>query len=79
MSDAWLTGSNTGFNRILDSVGGDAARALQIDTAMRNGRIEKWFVHVDPSGLTSIFLLDANGKKIPTPVSRVVAPRPPGD
>jgi filamentous hemagglutinin len=78
MSDSWLLGSNTSFNRILDSVGGDTARADAIRDALNAGRIEKWLVHVDPAGQTSVVLMDANGVKIKSPVSRVIETRPPG-
>jgi hypothetical protein len=78
MSDSWLIGSNTSFNRIRDSVGGDMLRAEAIRDALNAGRIEKWLVHVDPAGQTSVVLMNANGGKIKTPMSRVIETTSPG-
>jgi hypothetical protein len=77
MSDSWLIGSNTSFNRIRDSVGGDILRAEAIRDALNAGRIEKWLVHVDPAGQNSVVLMNANGGKIKTPMSRVIETTPP--
>jgi hypothetical protein len=61
MSDAWLSGATSGRNRILDSVG-DRRLAADISSAMDSGRVEKWIVHTDPSGGTSIGVVDGSGK-----------------
>jgi filamentous hemagglutinin len=77
MSNAWLTGQNTGYDRILEAAGGNAAVAADIQRALASGRVEKWLVHVDAAGGTSSYLLDSAGRIVSTPVSRVVS-RPPG-
>lgn len=57
MSDGWVLGSD----RILNAVG-NPAEALKIKDAVTAGRIEKWIVHTDPAGGTSIWIVDAAGK-----------------
>lgn len=59
MSDGWVLGSE----RILKSVG-DPAEALKITDAVALGRVEKWIVHTDPAGGTSVWIVDATGKII---------------
>jgi filamentous hemagglutinin len=62
MSDSWLEGTSTGYNRILESVG-DANKALANDVtnALNAGRMEKWVVRTLPDGSTQIRVLDALG------------------
>lgn len=57
MSDGWVTGSD----RILKAVG-NATEASKIEAAIRSGRVEKWIVHTDPVGGTSVWIVDAAGK-----------------
>lgn len=51
MSDEWVTGSD----RILKAVG-NSAEASKIEAAIRSGRVEKWIVHTDPAGGTSVWI-----------------------
>lgn len=67
MSDSWLTGAETGTDRILKSVG-NPAEALNIEAALKAGRIEKWLVHTDPFGNVTVGILDKNGKFFPKPL-----------
>jgi filamentous hemagglutinin len=67
MSDSWLTGANTNYNRILESVANDRKLANSIFDAMNAGRVEKLLVHTDPFGRVTVGLLDINGKFIPNP------------
>jgi filamentous hemagglutinin len=60
MSDGWVAGSE----RVLNAVGRNEAEVLKIEAALRNGRVEKWVVHTDPAGGTSIWIVDAAGKYI---------------
>ncbi|QUP56850.1 filamentous hemagglutinin N-terminal domain-containing protein (plasmid) [Ralstonia syzygii] len=67
MSDDWLRGANTGYDRILESVSGNQKVADSVDSALRSGRVEKWLVHTDPFGQVTVGVLDKNGKFIPNP------------
>jgi filamentous hemagglutinin len=58
MSDGWVQGSD----RILNAVGGNTSEALKISDAIASGRVEKWVVHTDPSGGTSVWVVDSAGK-----------------
>jgi Possible hemagglutinin (DUF637) len=60
MSDGWVAGGE----RVLNAVGGNPAQAASINKAIEAGRIEKWVVHTDPAGGTSIWIVDAAGKYI---------------
>ncbi|MBV8046770.1 MAG: hypothetical protein JO171_06440 [Paludibacterium sp.] len=73
-SDDWLMGSNTNYNRILESVSGDRSQENKIMDALEEGRVEKWLVHTDPYGRVTVGVMDANGKLIPHPelVSKVI-------
>jgi filamentous hemagglutinin len=62
MSDGWLSGTSTGYNRILESVNNDPLIAKDISNAMAAGRVEKWVVNTDPAGGTSVWLVDSAGK-----------------
>lgn len=64
MSDDWLVGTKTDYNRILESVGKD--RASDVRNALDKGQVEKWVVHTDPAGGTSIWMVDKAGKIIKT-------------
>jgi hypothetical protein len=74
MSDSWLVGENTGFNRILDSLRDNKEMTDSITKAMKNKKVEKWFVHTNPIGRVSIGLLDKDAKLIPKPelVSKIL-------
>jgi len=61
MSDAWLLGEKTGYDRILESVEGDKMMSNDIKLALDNGRVEKWIVRTKPDGGTQIKVLDAAG------------------
>ena len=74
MSDGWLNGVNTGRSRLVESVGRVEADAIR--DASLAGRVEKWIVHTDPLGNVTVGLLDANGKVIPQPVSRLIGGGP---
>jgi filamentous hemagglutinin len=67
MSDTWLTGSNTGYNRILESVNGNTQVANSVDKAIQLGRVEKWVVHTDPFGVVTVGVVDKAGKIVPNP------------
>ncbi|MCA3174670.1 MAG: hypothetical protein ING36_03875, partial [Burkholderiales bacterium] len=66
MSDEWLTGASTNYNRILESVGNPRV-ADDIVKAIQTNRVEKWLVHTDPFGRVTVGVLDKNGKLIPNP------------
>jgi filamentous hemagglutinin len=67
MSDDWLSGANTNYNRILESVGNNERMAESVFDALRSGRVEKWLVHTDPFGRVTVGVLDRSGKFIPNP------------
>ncbi|NIE75374.1 filamentous hemagglutinin N-terminal domain-containing protein [Pantoea sp. Ap-967] len=69
MSDSWLTGANTNYNRVLESVSGDAREAQRIRQAMAAGRVEKWLVHTDPFGNVTVGVLDKAGKYVVNPTA----------
>ncbi|WP_443115240.1 hemagglutinin repeat-containing protein [Herbaspirillum seropedicae] len=61
MSDSWLRGTNTGYDRILESVGGDRIQADAINQSLKAGRVEKWVVHTDPAGGMAVWMVDPAG------------------
>ena len=67
MSDTWVSGGTTGYNRILEAVGKNQATADAINAALKAGRVEKWLVQTDPYGNVTFGLLDKNGKLVPNP------------
>ena len=67
MSDDWLVGAKTNYNRILKSVNNDPMIANSIFDASDAGRIEKWLVHTDPFGNVTVGVLDKYGKLILNP------------
>ena len=67
MSDDWLVGSKTGYDRILESVNGDRIAANAIHDSLDAGRVEKWLVHTDPFGKVTVGVLDKNGVFVPKP------------
>lgn len=67
MSDDWLVGKNTNYDRILESVGGDRKLAADVRNSIDGGRVEKLYVHTDPFGRVTVGLLDRNGKFILDP------------
>ncbi|MDW5415707.1 hypothetical protein R6242_03875 [Iodobacter sp. CM08] len=62
MSDSWLSGANTNYNRVLESVENNTIAANKIFDAMNQGRVEKWLVHTDPFGRITVGVLDKNGR-----------------
>jgi len=72
MSDSWLRGDKTRYNRIEKFVGGDPMKTESIRAALRSGRVEKWLVHTDPFGQTSIGILDEFGKLKSEQVSKLL-------
>ncbi|WP_340141140.1 hypothetical protein [Pseudomonas poae] len=58
MSDDWLQGSSTNYNRILESVNGNEKAADSINKALQAGRVEKWLVHTDPFGNVTVGVLE---------------------
>ncbi|MCF5030936.1 hemagglutinin repeat-containing protein, partial [Pseudomonas syringae] len=69
MSDDWMTGATTNYNRILESVDGDAQMARNIRDSLLSGRVEKWLVHTDPFGKVTVGILDKGGKFVEDPVA----------
>ena len=72
MSDPWLRGDNSGYNRILESVGDSHAEA--VTDALRAGRVEKWVIRTRPDGSTEVQVLDAMGKPKSVDTSKVLPP-----
>ncbi|WP_146126220.1 hypothetical protein [Burkholderia multivorans] len=75
MSDDWLSGVNTGTDRILKSVGNGAV-ADSVKDSLEAGRVEKWLVHTDPYGNVTAGILDKNGKYVIQPNSGVIGKLP---
>ncbi|WP_260961240.1 two-partner secretion domain-containing protein [Pseudomonas citri] len=69
MSDSWLQGTATNYDRILESVSGNRRVADSINDALRTGRVEKWLVHTDPFGNVTVGVLDKGGKFMADPVA----------
>ena len=61
MSDGWVLGTTTGRNRLADAVQNSVV-ADDIVSAFNKGRVEKWVVHTDPVGGTSVWIVDSAGK-----------------
>lgn len=59
MSDDWLTGSNTGKNRILKAVDNDEELADSIEYALKNGQVDRVLSKVDSTGKVTTYKLDA--------------------
>ena len=74
MSDTWLTGGNTGYDRILQSVSGNRVLADTVSDALVSGRVERWVVHTDPLGNVTVGMVDASGRVVPKPVSQLLRP-----
>ncbi|VWC28774.1 hemagglutinin repeat-containing protein [Burkholderia lata] len=72
MSDDWLTGANTGFNRMRDAVSNDRVLSADIQNALNSNRVEKWLVHTDPYGNVTVGILDKNGKFVIQPDSKII-------
>lgn len=62
MSDGWLQGEKTRYDRIMDAVGESEAKAVR--RAVRSGNAEKWLVRVDEQGGVTKRLLDAKGNLV---------------
>lgn len=56
LSDGWLLSKN----RVINAVG-DRPAALKVENSIRQGRVERWHVHVDYSGNMTIGLVDRLG------------------
>ncbi|MBF4634831.1 hypothetical protein ITJ38_10500 [Agreia pratensis] len=61
MSDSWLTGEKTGFNRIYEAVGKDEALTDRIEAALRNGEVTRVMTKIDEFGVVTPRLLDSGG------------------
>jgi hypothetical protein len=57
MSDGWLRGDNTRYNRILESVGRDQAEA--VTGALNTGRVEKQSTELKPASLAGPLIFEA--------------------
>jgi hypothetical protein len=57
MSDDWLNGVNTGFDRLESAVGKRAADTIQ--DSIKIGNVEKWLLRIDENGIVSKQVLDA--------------------
>lgn len=66
-SDSWLSGANTNYNRILESVGNNQKLADAVSDALKDRRVEKWLVHTDPFGRVTVGVMGKDGKLIPNP------------
>lgn len=66
-SDSWLSGANTNYNRILESVGNNQKVADAVSDALKDKRVEKWLVHTDPFGRVTVGVMGKDGKLIPNP------------
>jgi filamentous hemagglutinin len=75
MSDSWLRGDTTKYQRILESVQGDVASATAIRSSMDAGRVEKWVVRTMPDGSTKITVLDAVGQVKNVDTSKILIPK----
>nr|WP_238535182.1 hypothetical protein [Fictibacillus macauensis] len=64
MSDGWLLGEKTNFNRILDYVNGDKKLAKKITKALEDNQVERILSKVDAHGNVKTVRLDANGHEI---------------
>ncbi len=72
MSDDWLSGVNTGFNRMREAVSNDRVLSADIQNALDSNRVEKWLVHTDPYGNVTVGILDKNGKFVIQPDSKII-------
>ena len=72
MSDDWLSGVKTTFDRISQAVNDDRSLAVNVQEALDSGRVEKWLVHTDPYGNVTVGVLDKDGKFIPNPGSKII-------
>ncbi len=66
-SDSWLSGANTNYNRILESVGNNERMADSVLKSIESNRIEKWLVHTDPFGRVTVGVMGKDGKLVPNP------------
>jgi hypothetical protein len=62
MSDSWMNGEKTGFDRLREAVG--PRTADKIRESMDAGRVQKMLLHVDESGNVSVKALDQLGNII---------------
>lgn len=67
MSDDWLRGANTNYDRILESVSNNTKVADAVASSLDAGRVEKWLVHTDPFGTVTVGVLDRSGKLVINP------------
>lgn len=68
-STSWIGGSG----RLEKAVGADLA--IDVDKALRIGRVESWVVTVRPDGSTAVEVLDAMGKAKPIDTSKIILPK----
>ena len=72
MSDSWLRGDKTDYDRIDEAVGGDQNMATNVHLALESGRIEKWVVRTMPDGQVYVSVLDKNGRVKDVDTSRIL-------
>lgn len=66
MSDDWLKGTYSGFDRILKAVKEDEGLAKKIRVALRRGQVDRVLSRVDKNGVVTTYLLDSAGEIIGT-------------
>ncbi|XAV88525.1 MAG: hypothetical protein AAHH96_00035 [Candidatus Symbiodolus clandestinus] len=64
MSDTWIRGEGSGFDRLHKAVGRDELKLIK--KAEENGRVEKWLIHTDKQQQVGIKLLGPDGKPLPS-------------
>ncbi|MEW9809145.1 MAG: hypothetical protein AB2993_01765 [Candidatus Symbiodolus clandestinus] len=64
MSDTWIRGEGSGFDRLHKAVGKDELKLIK--KAEENGRVEKWLIHTDKQQQVGIKLLGPDGKPLPS-------------
>ncbi len=74
MSDSWLRGDVTKYDRVLEAVGGDKIQASQILTSLNSGWVEKWVDRTLFDGSTEVKVLDSFGRQKLIDTSKILVP-----